>query len=181
MANLAATAFFGNIGAKLLYVNLIDRFDGPLLMSKTGRAVFYAFATSFWALSFVVVALVPQAGVVIRFTTTLLILLFSVVIPVSIHLGLIIQCDAARLDAFDPATLQIKANDAWVDGSRWARGLARAWYVKLPLAVLVVLMLCLVGLGGWATWFEVRETFALGVTMAVGCSPPAATFFHAIR
>jgi hypothetical protein len=180
-SNVGATALFGNVGGKLLYANLIDRFDGPLLLSTQGRFIWYAGALIFWGAAFVFSALVPQASMICRFIMTLLALPFAVAIPASISLALAMQRDAAKLDAFESSTLEIKASDEWCDASRWRRSIRHRWYVKALLALLVVASLAFTGLCLWALWPDVLTAFQQNTTVASGCSAPAADFYESPR
>jgi hypothetical protein len=61
VSGIIAGGLYGNIGLKILYVNVVeDFFRGPPLLSKRGRFAWTALVVAFWAVGFVIGAAIPQ-------------------------------------------------------------------------------------------------------------------------
>lgn len=61
ISGIIAGGLYGNIGLKILYVNVIeDMFHGPPLLSFRGRITWSITVILFWAVGFVIAAAIPQ-------------------------------------------------------------------------------------------------------------------------
>jgi hypothetical protein len=61
VSGIIAGGLYGNIGLKILYVNVIeDFFHGPPLLSLRGRFAWTALVVAFWLVGFVIGAAIPQ-------------------------------------------------------------------------------------------------------------------------
>lgn len=61
ISGVIAGGLYGNIGLKILYVNVVeDFFKGPPLLSRRGRVAWMGLVVAFWAVGFVIGAAIPQ-------------------------------------------------------------------------------------------------------------------------
>lgn len=61
VSGIIAGGLYGNIGLKILYVNVVeDFFHGPPLLSLRGRFAWTALVVTFWLVGFVIGAAIPQ-------------------------------------------------------------------------------------------------------------------------
>ena len=61
ISGIIAGGLYGNIGLKILYVNVIeDMFHGPSLLTLRGRVTWSISVVLFWAGGFVIAAAIPQ-------------------------------------------------------------------------------------------------------------------------
>ncbi|OBR11308.1 transmembrane amino acid transporter [Colletotrichum higginsianum IMI 349063] len=123
---LVAAGLYGNIGMKVLYVELLQGvFGAPPLTEAAGKMLWAAAVPAYWALAFVVGAAVPQFSLVSGFIGALFILSFTYTLPALLGLGFWVRRDAMvpEEEGFDPAT----GRYAYVDGGfrRYWRGFLR--------------------------------------------------------
>jgi hypothetical protein len=56
-----AAGLYGNIGAKVLYIDIVERrLRGPSLLTKRGRVIWSFMVIAYWALAFIVGSAIPQ-------------------------------------------------------------------------------------------------------------------------
>ncbi|WYZ38135.1 hypothetical protein EsH8_III_000049 [Colletotrichum jinshuiense] len=118
---LIAAGLYGNIGMKVLYVELLQGALGaPALTESAGKALWAAVIPVYWATAFAVGAAVPQFSLVSGFIGALFILSFTYTLPALLGLGFWIRRDAMlpEEERFDPATGAYR----YADG-----GLRRYW------------------------------------------------------
>jgi hypothetical protein len=61
LSGAIAAGLYGNIGAKVLYIEVVERrMRGPSLLSKRGRVIWSFMIIVYWALAFVVGSAIPQ-------------------------------------------------------------------------------------------------------------------------
>jgi hypothetical protein len=61
ISSVIAGGLYGNIGLKVMYVNIIeDTFHGPSLLSLRGRMLWSLVVVAFWGLGFIIAAAIPQ-------------------------------------------------------------------------------------------------------------------------
>ena len=84
-----------------------------------------------------------------------------------------IQRDAAKADhPYDPSTGTRERIDTWRDWSRWKRGLAPHFYIKLFNFLLFLASLATAGLGAYSSIIGIEEGFARsGAAVSFGCTP----------
>ncbi|OLN88986.1 N amino acid transport system protein 6 [Colletotrichum chlorophyti] len=107
ITGLIAAALYGNIGMKVLYIELLQGvFGAPALTESAGKMLWAAVIPVYWALAFVVGAAVPQFSLVSGFIGALFILSFTYSLPALLALGYRIRRDAMLPDEerFDPVT-----------------------------------------------------------------------------
>lgn len=143
VTGLIAAGLYGNIGMKVLYVELLQEiFGAPPLTESAGKMLWAAVIPVYWALAFIIGAAVPQFSLVSGFIGALFILSFTYTLPALLGLGYWIRKDAMvpEQETFDPAT----GRYAYVDGGfqRYRRGfmkrpLFNAWNIVYMLGGLV--------------------------------------------
>lgn len=63
ISGIIAGGLYGNIGLKILYVNVVeDFFNGPPLLSRNGRFAWTALVVVFWVVGFVIGAAIPYVS-----------------------------------------------------------------------------------------------------------------------
>ncbi|KAK3331645.1 transmembrane amino acid transporter [Cercophora scortea] len=127
ITSLIAAALYGNIGLKVLYVELFQEvFNFPPLTVRKGKYLWGVLVPIYWAIAFIVGAAIPQFSYISGFIGALFILSFTYTLPALLALGYWIRKDAMTPEErFDPATKSYNYVDTGV--KRWIRG-----YMKRP-------------------------------------------------
>ena len=122
IAALIAAGLYGNIGIKVLYNNiLVDIFNVPPLVTRTGKIIYAVIVPIWWIIAFIIAAAIPDyfGFVSVISASTLMNLTYS--IPPFIALGYDIQLNAMRAgEGFDPHTGEVIRNETTFQ--RWKRG-----------------------------------------------------------
>jgi hypothetical protein len=103
---LIAAALYGNIGLKVLYVDVLQELWGlPPLTVKRGKLLWLAIVPVYWSVAFIVAAAIPQFSFISGLIGALFILSFTYTLPAIIALGYGLHKDAMTPEErFDPAT-----------------------------------------------------------------------------
>lgn len=127
VTGLIAAALYGNIGLKVLYVDVLQEvFNFPPLTVQRGKFLWAALIPVYWALAFIVGAAIPQFSYISGLVGALFILSFTYTLPALLALGFWIKKDAmAPEERFDPVSGSYNYVDTGV--KRWVRG-----YMKRP-------------------------------------------------
>lgn len=128
ITGLIAAALYGNIGIKVLYIEVFQEvFNAPPLTATGGKILWSVTVPIYWALAFIVGAAIPQFSYISGFVGALFILSFTYTLPALLGLGFFIKKDAITADEhFDPQTRTYNYIDTGF--KRLARG-----YMKKPL------------------------------------------------
>ncbi|KAK3357912.1 transmembrane amino acid transporter family protein [Lasiosphaeria hispida] len=128
VTSLIAAALYGNIGLKVLYIEVFQEvFNAPPLTVSRGKWLWTALIPIYWAIAFVVAAAVPQLPAISGFIGALFILNFTYTLPALLAMGFWIKKDAiVEGEQFDPTTKTFNFTDTGV--KRWVRG-----YMKRPI------------------------------------------------
>lgn len=172
ITGMIAAALYGNIGIKIVYINIIeDMFKGPALTSRKGRWIWTFLVPLYWALAFVVGSAVPALGAMTGLIGAVCIFQFTYTFPPLLYFLYLVQTDAAVDDVpFTGHGSQPSQVDTWREGSRWRRGLLSGrWYVKIFLFGVFLASCACAGLGMWGTGEAVKATFAQGQGTSFGC------------
>ena len=127
ISGLIAAVLYGNIGIKVLYINVFeDVFGCPPLTKKSGKLIWVALVPVYWVVAFVLAAAVPQLTSISNLISALFLLQFTYTFPPILYLGMFIKRDAIlQEERFDHATCRFHRHDnGW---RRWARGFAKQW------------------------------------------------------
>ncbi|KAI1341343.1 transmembrane amino acid transporter protein-domain-containing protein [Xylariaceae sp. FL0016] len=172
-ATLIAAVLYGNIGMKVVYVEIFHELLGfPGLATKTGRLWWSALVPVYWAIAFIVAASVPQFSYILGLVGALFILSFTYTFPAWLAIGFWVRKDAMMEgeERFDPTTKTYNYVDrGW---KRWRRGfmkkpLFNTWNVIYFLGALVT---C--ALGCYSSIVSLRQAFASGIATSLSCKPP---------
>ncbi|GJJ09160.1 hypothetical protein Clacol_003382 [Clathrus columnatus] len=173
VSGLIAAALYGNIGIKVIYSTIIEElFNGPQLLSRSGRMLWTVMVISYWALAFIIASAIPQFSNV---NAAICILQFSYTFPPILYAGFIIQRDALQgQPEFTPgANVGELRNDTWWNWSRWRRGFARRWWLNTFNILLGIAALALAGLGSFSSIEGIITTFKTsGSATSFGCKSP---------
>lgn len=128
ITGLIAAALYGNIGLKVLYIEVLQEiFAFPPLTVQRGKLLWAVLVPMYWSAAFIIGAAIPQFSYISGLIGALFILSFTYTLPALLALGFWIKKDAVtEEERFDPVT----SNFNYVDKGfkRWARG-----YMKRPV------------------------------------------------
>jgi hypothetical protein len=132
ISGIIAGGLYGNIGLKVMYVNLIeDTFKGPSLLSLRGRVLWTVFVVTFWILGFVIAAAIPQVQTLSGLIAAVANVQFTYSFPTGFTFLYLVRLHAETgakvYDRNSPAY-----TDTWSSWNRWKR-------VSFPPSVLQVM------------------------------------------
>ncbi|ORX92640.1 hypothetical protein K493DRAFT_285576 [Basidiobolus meristosporus CBS 931.73] len=172
---LISAGLYGNIGIKVLYQNIItDLMKGPDMYSRAGKYLWFILVVVYWIVAYIVASSVPQISNVAGLVAAVCILQFSYTFPPILMLGFEIQRDAMEGEKpLDINTGAIHRIDSWRDFSRWRRGIAKRWYVKLFNFLFFLAACVAAGLGIYSSIQGIIDGFAhKGAAPSFGCRAP---------
>jgi amino acid permease len=172
VTGLIAATLYGNIGIKVIYINIIeDMFKGPPLVSRKGRIIWTLLVPTYWAIAFVVGSAVPALGAMTGLVGAVCIFQFTYSLPPLLWLLFEMKKDAAVEDEkFTGYGSPARQVDTWHQPSRWRRALFTGrWYVKLFMFMIFLASLACAGLGLWGTGESVKAAFITGQGTSFGC------------
>lgn len=175
ITGLIAAGLYGNIGIKIVYINIVEGWlKGPSLMTKKGRVVWTGLVFVYWSLAFIVGSAIPQVATISGLVAAVCILQFTYTFPPILLVGYDVIVDAMKGDAEHKVGSHPTGRiDTWSSWSRWKRGLfSGRWYWKLFNFLLFLAGVATAGLGMWASGEAIKATFALGHATSFGCTPP---------
>ncbi|KAI9645417.1 hypothetical protein NHQ30_006156 [Ciborinia camelliae] len=175
VSGLIAAVLYGNIGIKVIYQNIIeDLFNGPELTTKKGKLIWIGIVPLYWAFAFVLGSAVPQFTNISSLVAAVCIMQFTYTFPTLLYFGMTIKEDAMHPDEiFDPVTGTINRVDTWRDLSRWKRGLAPRWWLKVFCFLFFLASATTAVLGMYTSIKSIIADFALGSTTSFGCASPS--------
>ena len=156
IAGLIAAGLYGNIGVKVLYNNiLIDVFNAPPLVTRTGKIIYASIVPIWWSIAFVIAAAIPDYFGFISVMSASTLLNLTYTLPPIFALGYDIQLNAIRSsegEGFDSATGVVTRKESnmkrlvrgFMSGGPWQVAL-NVWHVIYALA-----SLSMCGLGMYA-------------------------------
>ena len=127
VTGLIAAALYGNIGMKVLYVEVLEEvFRFPPLTASRGKTLWAIMVPVYWAVAFIIGAAIPQFSYISGLVGALFILSFTYTLPALLALGFWIQKEAMLPEErFDPTSGTCNYVDTGM--KRWVRG-----YMKRP-------------------------------------------------
>ncbi|KAH8900608.1 transmembrane amino acid transporter [Thozetella sp. PMI_491] len=127
ITGLIAAALYGNIGMKVLYIELLQElFNFPPLTVRRGKILWAFFIPIYWVIAFIVGAAIPQFSYISGFIGALFILSFTYTLPALLAIGYWVQKDAmTEEERFDPVAKTYNYVDSGI--KRHIRG-----YMKKP-------------------------------------------------
>ncbi|ORX48818.1 hypothetical protein DM01DRAFT_1291785 [Hesseltinella vesiculosa] len=173
---LIAAGLYGNVGLKVVYNTIIeDLLRGPKLNSKKGRYLWVVLVVVYWAIAYVIASAIPQFSNISSLVAAVCILQFTYTFPPLFMLGYEIQRDAILPEEYvDERTgLPGKRVDTWRDFSRWKRGFARRWYIKLFNLLFFLAALATAGLSIYSSIVAIIAGFQNSpAATSFGCGSP---------
>jgi hypothetical protein len=169
IASLIAAALYGNIGIKVLYVNILKELFGfPPLSERGGKLMWVAIVPIYWSLAFVIAAAIPNFSYLSSLVASICILQFTYTFPPMFMLGAVIKRDAMEDgEGFDPATGRTIRNTTgtrrWI-GGYMKKPLINTWNVVFMLGSLVT-----AGLGCYSSIKGLITAFKNGTSTSFSC------------
>jgi hypothetical protein len=173
ITGLIAAALYGNIGLKVLYLEVLqDVFGFPPLTVRRGKFLWAALVPIYWALAFIIGAAIPQFSYISGLIGALFILSFTYTLPALLALGFWIKKDAmTEGERFDPAT----GSTNYVDtgAKRWVRGFMKRPVFNTWNFIYVLGSLATTALGMYSSIEGLISAFSgTSAATSFGCSPP---------
>lgn len=186
VSNVIAGGLYGNIGLKIAYVNIVERFlKGPALLSVRGRICWSLLVIAFWWVGFVIGAGIPQVQTLSGMVGAATNMHFTYSFPTGFTFLYLVQLDATVRDtAYSPYKDRTKEGlgriDSWRDWSRWKRGLlgdsprSTFWLQAFKWVNFVICMAALAtsGLGIYGSGLSIAAAFDSSAATSFGCEAP---------
>ncbi|KAB5585646.1 transmembrane amino acid transporter family protein [Coniochaeta sp. 2T2.1] len=171
---LIAAALYGNIGLKVLYVDVLQEVCGlPPLTVQKGKLLWLVLVPIYWAVAFVVAAAIPQFSFISGLIGALFILSFTYTLPAIIALGYGLHKDAMvhAEERFDPATRTYDYVDRGF--KRWARAYGRRQLYYTCNVVYLLGAMVTTGLGVYSSVEGLIAAFSgKSASTSFGCGSP---------
>lgn len=173
ITGLIAAGLYGNIGLKVLYVEIGQAaFKFPPLTAQRGKLLWVAFTPIYWSVAFIISAAVPQFSFVSSLIGALFILSFTYTAPALLGLVYWVRKDAMTPEErFDPISRTYNHVDHGI--KRYMRG-----FMKKPLfntwnAIYFLGALVTTTLGVYSSVIGLIGAFAgKSVATSFGCATP---------
>jgi hypothetical protein len=169
ISSAIAATLYGNIGVKVIYVNVLQEFFGfPELTEKKGKFLWMGLVPIYWSIAFVIASTIPNLSDMSAFLAALCIIQFTYTFPPILMVGAMIQRDAVQEDeGYNPVTGQTTRRDAGI--RRWARGYFKHFVLNTFNVIVCLCSLVTAGLGMYCSIIQIREKFAEGIQKPFGC------------
>ncbi|KAK8130884.1 hypothetical protein PG984_007322 [Apiospora sp. TS-2023a] len=170
---LIACGLFGNIGVKIVYIEVFERLlHFPPIHTPRGRIWWAILSPAYWILGFVLAGATPQFPLVSGLIGAVFGVGFTYILPALAALGFRVRRDAMleESERFDPATGAVNYVDTGVP--RLVRGFMKRPVVNLAHLVYFLGGLVICGLGCYAAIIQLMGAFASGVATSFTCDSP---------
>ncbi|KAK3623363.1 hypothetical protein LTR56_021635 [Elasticomyces elasticus] len=181
ISTIIAGGLYGNIGLKILYVNVVERFlNGPPLLSVRGRFCWSALVIAFWWTGFIIGAAIPQVQTLSGMVGAATNMQFTYSFPTGFTFLYLVQLDATAEDgAYTPSGVSQRV-DSWRDVSRWKRGMfgsVKTRQMKLQVFKWANFTVCMAalataGLGIYGSGLSIAAAFNSSAATSFGCAAP---------
>ncbi|KAI9702245.1 MAG: hypothetical protein M1820_006177 [Bogoriella megaspora] len=179
ISTIIAGGLYGNIGLKIFYVNVVERYlRGPPLLTSRGRICWSVTVIVFWWVGFVIGAAIPQVQTLSGMVGAVTNMQFTYAFPTGFTFLYLVQLDAASADNSYRPTSADRA-DTWKSWSRWERGFfgeaPRSWFLqvfKWANFILSLTSLATAGLGIYGSGLSIHAAFDSSAASSFGCSAP---------
>ncbi|KAH9822905.1 amino acid transporter [Teratosphaeria destructans] len=147
-SGLIAAGLYGNIGIKVLYNNvLMDLFNAPPLITKTGKIFWVILVPIWWSVGYIIAAAIPDYFGFVSVVSAATAIQFSYTFPPMLALGYSIRLNIMRCtvgdEGFDPRTGTV--NRPLSGMKYWIKG----FFAGGPLAVMLNIWHLIYALGAW--------------------------------
>jgi hypothetical protein len=169
VSSIIAATLYGNIGVKVLYVNVFQEFLGfPELTEKKGKLLWMGMVPIYWSLAFVIASTVPNLSDMSAFLAALCIIQFTYTFPPILMVGAMMQRDAVQEDeGYDPITGQTTRRDSGI--RRWARGFFKHFFMNTFNVVFCLCSIVTAALGMYSSIIQIKAKFEEGIQKPFGC------------
>ncbi|KAK8053561.1 transmembrane amino acid transporter family protein [Apiospora saccharicola] len=170
---LIACGLFGNIGVKIVYIEVFERLlHFPPIHTPRGRVWWAILSPAYWILGFVLAGAIPQFPLVSGLIGAIFGVGFTYILPAWAALGFRVRRDAMLegSERFDPNTGAVNYVDTGV--RRLVRGFMKRPVVNLAHLVYFLGGLVICGLGCYAAIIQLMGAFASGVATSFTCDSP---------
>ncbi|POR39542.1 Transmembrane amino acid transporter [Tolypocladium paradoxum] len=125
VTGLIAAALYGNIGFKVIYIEVLQEiFNFSPLTKRNGKIAWGVMMPLYWALAFFIAAAVPQFTYVSGLISAFFVLSFTYTLPALMAVGFWVKKDAMTAEErFDPRTRKYNYVDTGL--ARWTRGFTK--------------------------------------------------------
>ncbi|GAB7342548.1 hypothetical protein MBLNU457_g0726t1 [Dothideomycetes sp. NU457] len=178
---IIAGGLYGNIGLKIFYQNVVERFfRGPSLLTTKGRIAWSGLVVVFWWTGFVIGAAIPQVQTLSGMVGAATNMQFTYSFPTGFVFLYLVQLDATVDDRpYAPGEAPGRI-DSWRDVSRWKRGLFGSKTAPRPMLqafkwinfVLCIAALATAGLGIYGSGLSIAKAFDSSAATSFGCAAP---------
>ncbi|ORY61708.1 amino acid transporter-like protein [Pseudomassariella vexata] len=168
-----AAALYGNIGLKVVYIEVFQELLGfPPLTDKRGKIWWAVMTPIYWAIAFIICAAVPAFTAVSGFIGALFILSFTYTFPAAVALGFWVRSDAMIEDeeSFDPVTGTCSYKDTGV--RRLVRGFMKKPLFHIFNFLYMLGALATTGLGVYSSVESLMTAYDSGITTSFSCKSP---------
>lgn len=181
ISGIIAGGLYGNIGLKIFYVNVVERYlRGPPLLTKRGRICWSVVVLVFWWVGFVIAAGIPQVQTLSGMVGAVANMQFTYSFPTGFTFLYLVQLDATTEDQPYRPNNTITRKDSWSDWSRWHRGLfgkKESRSIKLQLFKwlnfwMSMAALATAGLGIYGSGLSIAATFKTSAASSFTCAAP---------
>lgn len=181
ISTIIAGGLYGNIGLKIFYVNVVERFlKGPSLLTARGRLFWSALVLIFWGMGFIIGAAIPQVQTLSGMVGAVTNMQFTYSFPTGFTFLYLVRLDATAEDQPYRPGQSPERLDNWGQWSRWKRGLFGSIGVKqrrLQLFKWMNFVVCIAalatsGLGIYGSGLSIAAAFDSSAATSFGCSAP---------
>ncbi|ODA79024.1 hypothetical protein RJ55_04614 [Drechmeria coniospora] len=173
ITGLIAAALYGNIGFKVIYIEVFEEiFHLPPLTKRIGKIAWAVMIPVYWALAFIIAAAIPQFNYISGLVGALFILSFTYTFPALVGLGFWLRKDAMTAEErFDPSTRQYNYVDTGF--ARWKRAfMMKPWFNLFNLFYMLGSVVTTV-LGVYSSVEGLIAAFdGKSSSTSFGCTPP---------
>ena len=129
-AGLIAACLYGNIGVKVMYVNVFQElFHVPPLTTKTGKWLWVVLVPICWAFAFLICSAIPQFSYISGLVGAVCILQFTYTFPPILMLEIEIKKNnILSSEGFNTVTGTFRRSDNGI--KRWTRGFLQNWHIN---------------------------------------------------
>ncbi|GJN66389.1 hypothetical protein PLICBS_000407 [Purpureocillium lilacinum] len=173
ITGLIAAALYGNIGFKVVYIEVLEEIFGfPPLTKSKGKIAWAISIPLYWAVAFIVAAAIPQFSYISGLIGAFFILSFTYTFPALVALGFWIRKDAMMPEEkFDPQTRTYNYVDTGF--ARFKRGFWKRPFFNVFNFFYMLGSLTTTGLGVYSSIEGLIGAFSgNSVATSFGCTPP---------
>lgn len=173
IAGLIAAALYGNIGFKVIYIEVLQEiFNFPPLTKRKGKIAWAVMLPMYWAIAFIISAAVPHFSYISGLISAFFVLSFTYTFPALMAIGFWVKKDAMTAEEkFDPQTRRYNYVDTGL--TRWTRGFMKRPIFNLLNLIYMLGSLVTTGLGVYSSVEGLIGAFSgASAASSFGCNPP---------